>query len=202
MKKKKRWLIPVIILVLLTAAVLGYVGYYFYSFTQLQIANVGLSSLDEFSLKSVSFSGYIDVNNPNLISVKIDRVEYGVVFEPTGQLLTTGILEGRKLPSKQITRMPFHENISWAPAIALLVRLVKEKEEPINIVITGNVYVTEKIKLPFVYKIDIREYFKKYVEEYLASQKEQVVEKVTETIGEKYGKIAGEIAERIAGFLT
>lgn len=202
MQKKKRWLVPIIILTLILAAVLGYVGYYFYAFTQLQITNVGLSSFDEFSLKSVSFSGYIDVNNPNLISVKINRIEYGVIFEPTGQLLTTGAIEGKKLPSKQVTRMPFHENISWAPAIALLVRLVKEKDEPINIVLSGNVYVTEKIKLPFVYKVDVREYFKKYVEEYLASQKEQIVEKVTETVGEKYGKIAGAIAERIAGYFT
>jgi LEA14-like dessication related protein len=202
MPKKKRWLVPVIILALVIAAVLGYAGYYFYAFTQLQVAKVGVSSLDEFSMKSFSFSGYIDVNNPNRISVKINRIEYGVIFEPTGQLPTTGTLEGRTLPSKQVTRLPFHENISWAPAISLLVKLITEKEEPINLVVSGNVYVTEKIKLPFVYKLDVREYFKRYVEEYLASQKEQVVAKVTETVGEKYGKIAGQIAEQIAGYFT
>ena len=197
MHNKKRWLVPVIILVLVIAAVLGYAGYYFYAFTQLQITDIGVTKLTDLSLKGFSFSGYLDISNPNFISVSIKRVEYGIVFEPTSQLLSSGMLEGRKLAPKQATRIPFHENISWAPALSLVIQLGTSKE-PVNIIFSGNVYMTEKIKIPFIYKIDVREYLVQYVE----SQKQETVDKAVQTVEEKYGKIAGTIAERVAGFFT
>lgn len=197
MKKEKRLLFPIFIVALILLAVIGYAGYYFYSFTQLQVTDVSVTKLTDLSIKGFSFSGHIEVYNPNLISVSIKRIEYGVVFEPTSQLLSSGILEGRKLPSKQAVRVPFHENISWAPALSLILQLVTSKE-PVNIVFSGNVYVTEKIKIPFIYKMDVREYLVQYVE----SQKQETVQKAVETVEEKYGKVAGAIAERIAGYFT
>ena len=184
-----------VILVLL-AAVGGYAGYYFYALTQLKITNVKIAEFTEFNLKGFSFNGYIDMYNPSLISVKITQVEYAVIFEPTNQLLASGILEGTKLPSKQITRIPFHKNINWAPALSLIIQLVTDNQ-PANIVFTGKVFITDKTMIPFVYKVDVRAYFEKYVQEYLESQKKSVVEKIED----KYGKTIGTIAEHVAGYL-
>ena len=196
MKKKKRWIVPVVILLILLIAIGGYIAYYFYAFTQLKITDVEISEFTDFSLRGFSFAGYIDVHNPNFISVKINRIDLSVIFEPTDQKLASGYLQGEKLPAKQVTRIPFQQNISWAPALSLVLQLATSKE-PANIVLSGNIFVTEKIKLPFVYKVDVREYFKQYAEQYIESKKESVVE----TIEEKYGKTLGAIAEHVAGYL-
>ncbi|MBW3001657.1 LEA type 2 family protein [Candidatus Woesearchaeota archaeon] len=196
MKKQKRWIVPVVILLILLIAIGGYAAYYFYAFTQLKVTDVKISQFTDFSLKGFSFVGFIDVYNPNLISVKINRIDLSVVFEPTDQKLASGFLQGEKLPAKQVTRIPFQQNISWAPALSLVLQLATSKE-PANIVLTGNVFVTDEIKLPFVYKVDIREYFKRYADEYIASQKKSVVEKIEE----RYGETVGAIAEHVAGYL-
>ncbi|MBW2973117.1 LEA type 2 family protein [Candidatus Woesearchaeota archaeon] len=193
---KKRWIIPIVLLIIILIGVVGYFVYYFYAFTQLKIADVSVTNLTDFSLKGFSFSGHISVYNPNLISVSIKQVEYDIVFEPTGQLLSAGILEGKKLPSKQITEIPFQKTINWAPALSMVIQLVTSNE-PANIVLSGKVIVTETIKLPFEYKLDLRPYFQKVVEE----QKQATVEKAVETLEEKYGKTVSAIAEHIAKYL-
>ena|GEM_PF-5627679 len=193
---KKRWIIPIVLLIIILLGVVGYFVYYFYAFTQLKIADVGVTNLTDFSLKGFSFSGHISVYNPNFISVSVKQVEYDIVFEPTGQLLSAGILEGKKLPSKQITEIPFHKTINWAPALSMVIQLVTSKE-PANVVFSGRVIVTETIKLPFEYKLDLRPYFQKVVEE----QKETAVEKAVQTLEEKYGKTVGAIAEHVARYL-
>jgi len=175
MKKKKRWIIPVVILLVLLIAVGGYAAYYFYAFTQLKITDVKISEFTDFSLKGFSFAGYIDVHNPNLIAVNINRIDLSVIFEPTDQKLASGYLQGEKLPAKQVTRIPFQQNISWAPALSLVLQLATSKE-PANMVLSGNIFMTEKIKLPFVYKVDVREYFKQCAEQYIESKKESFVE--------------------------
>ncbi|MBW3004660.1 LEA type 2 family protein [Candidatus Woesearchaeota archaeon] len=196
MKKQKRWTVPVVILLILLIAIGGYVAYYFYAFTQLKVTDVEISKFTDFSLKGFSFVGYIDVYNPNFISVKIEKIDMSVIFEPTDQKLVSGFLQGEKLPAKQVTRIPFQQNISWAPALSLVLQLATSKE-PANIVLAGNVFVTKDITLPFVYKVDVREYFKKYAEEYVESQKKSVVEKIEE----RYGETVGAIAERVAGYI-
>jgi len=196
MKKKKKWIVPVVILLILLIAIGGYVAYYFYAFTQLKITDVEVSEFTDFSLKGFSFNGYIDVHNPNLIAVNINRIDLSVIFEPTDQKLASGYLQGEKLPAKQVTRIPFQQNISWAPALSLVLQLATSKE-PANLVLSGNIFVTDKIKLPFVYKVDVREYFQQYAEQYIESQKQNVVE----TIEEKYGTTLGAIAEHVAGYL-
>ena len=196
MKNKKRWIVPAIILLILLIAIGGYAAYYFYAFTQLKITDVGVSEFTDFSLKGFSFNGYIDVHNPNLIAVNINRIDLSVIFEPTDQKLVSGYLPGEKLPAKQVTRIPFQQNISWAPALSLVLQLATSKE-PANLVLSGNIFVTEKIKLPFVYKVDVREYFKQYAEQYIESQKKTVVEKIEE----RYGGTVGAIAEHVAGYL-
>jgi len=196
MKKKKRWIVPAVILLILLIAVGGYIAYYFYAFTQLKITDVEISEFTDFSLKGFSFNGYIDVHNPNLIAVNINRIDLSVIFEPTDQKLASGYLQGEKLPAKQVTRIPFQQNISWAPALSLVLQLATSKE-PANIVLSGNIFVTDKIKLPFVYKIDVREYFQQYAEQYIESQKKTVVDKIEE----RYGGTLGAIAEHVAGYL-
>ena len=196
MKNKKRWIVPAIILLILLIAIGGYAAYYFYAFTQLKITDVEVSEFTDFSLKGFSFNGYIDVHNPNLIAVKINRIDMSIIFEPTDQKLVSGYLPSEKLPAKQVTRIPFQQNISWAPALSLVLQLATSKE-PANLVLSGNIFVTEKIKLPFVYKVDVREYFKQYAEQYIESQKKTVVEKIEE----RYGGTVGAIAEHVAGYL-
>lgn len=197
MKKEKRWIIPAVIILAILLAIAGYVGYYFYAFSQLSIAGMGVEQITDFNLKGFSFSGYISVYNPNFISVNIQGVEYNVVFEPTEQLLTRGALEGRKLPAKQVTQIPFQKTVNWAPALSMVIQLVAS-EEPLNVVMAGNVFVTDNIKLPFVYKVDVREYFVKHVEQ----QKEEVIESAVEKIEERYGKTVGAIAEHLVGYFT
>ena len=172
MKKEKRWIIPVVILVILIICAAGYIAYYFYAFTQLKITDVDVAKLEDFSLKGFTFSGYIDMYNPNLISVKIRSIEYSIVFEPTDQALSAGVLNGTVLPSKEITRVPFKKSINWAPALSLVLQLATS-QEPANIVFSGQVFVTEKITLPFIYKIDLRPYFDKYAREYIESKKDE-----------------------------
>ena len=196
MKKEKRWIIPVVILAIIILCAAGYIGYYFYAFTQLKITDVDVDKFSDFSLKGFTFSGYIDMYNPSLISVKTQKIEYQILFEPTDQVLSAGMLNGTTLPSKEITRVPFQKSINWAPALSLVLQLATS-QEPANIVFSGQVFVTEKIQLPFIYKIDLRPYFEKYAKEQIEAQKESVVEKIEET----YGKTIGAIAERIAGYL-
>jgi hypothetical protein len=196
MTQKKRWIVPLVIVLIILAGVGGYFGYYFYALTQLKITDVEISEFTEFNLKGFSFNGHIDMYNPSLISVSIKQIEYAVIFEPTDQLLSSGVLEGTKLPSKQITRIPFQKSINWAPALSLMIQLVTE-DQPANIVFTGKVFVTDKTAIPFVYKVDVRAYFEKYVQEYLESQKQSVVDKIEE----RYGKTIGTIAEHVAGYL-
>ena len=196
MKKEKRWLIPVVVIIILLLCTAGYIAYYFYSFTQLKITDIKVDSLDDFSLKGFTFSGYIDLHNPSLISVKVTQIDYNIVFEPTNQLLSAGSLEGTSLPAGKITRVPFQKTINWAPALSLVLQLATSNE-PANIIFAGQVQVTEKISLPFVYKVDLRAYFEAHAKEYLESKKESALD----TIEEKYGKTIGAIAEHIAGYL-
>ena len=197
MKKEKRRIIPTVIILVILIAIAGYVGYYFYAFSQLSIAGMGVDQITDFNLKGFSFSGHIAVMNPNFISVSIQGIEYNVVFEPTEQVLTKGVLEGRKLPAKEVTNIPFQKTVNWAPALSMVLQLVAS-EEPLNVVLAGNVFVTENIKLPFVYKVDVREYFVKYVEE----QKDEVIESAVDKIEERYGKTVGAIAEHLVGYFT
>lgn len=196
MKKEKRWIIPAIVLLVILLAVGVYAGYYFYAFSQLKITDIEFTQIDNFDLKGFSFSGNIDLENPNFISVKINHIEYGVVFEPTNQLLTAGRIDGAKLSAKKVTSIPFHKTVNWAPALSLVIQLVTSKE-PINVAFTGHVFVTDNVKLPFMYKFDLRDYF----EEYVAQHQEAAVESVVEKIEERYGKTIGAIAEQIAGYL-
>ncbi|MBW2986629.1 LEA type 2 family protein [Candidatus Woesearchaeota archaeon] len=196
MKKEKRWIIPVVIIIIILLCVAGYAAYYFYAFTQLKITDVNVNSMDDFSLKGFTFSGYIDLYNPSWISVKVTQIDYEIVFEPTAQLLSAGSLEGTSLPAGKVTRVPFQKTINWAPALSLVLQLATSKE-PANIVFAGQVQVTEKVKLPFVYKVDLRTYFEAYAKEYIESKKETALD----TIEEKYGKTVGAIAEHIASYL-
>lgn len=193
---KKKWLVPALVAVAVILVVAGYFAYYSYALKQLRITDMAVSEFTEFSLAGFSFIGYFDVYNPGMISVNIDRIDYSVYFEPTQDLLASGYLEGEKLPAKQVTRIPFHQRVSWAPAVSLILQMAASKE-PANIVLSGNVHITENILLPFMYKYDIKALFKQYAEQYIESQKQGAVDKIEE----KYGKTAGIVAEHIAGYL-
>lgn len=197
MKKEKRWIIPVIVLAVLIVCATGGFAYYMYALTQLKITDIDIDAISDFSLKGFTLSGYVDMYNPSFIAIKTKRVEYSIVFEPTSQVLSSGILDGTRLPSKEIKRVPFQKNINWAPALSLILRLAASKE-PANVVFTGNVFVTEKIKLPFAYKIDLRPYIETYARDYIESQKESVVDRIQE----KYGKTVGAMAGFVAKYLN
>jgi len=170
--------------------------YYFHSLSQLKIESVKVNSLDDFSLNGFTFSGYIDLYNPSWLSLKVMQIDYNIVFEPTEQILSSGSLQGTELASRSTTRVPFKKTINWAPALSLVVQLATSKA-PANIIFAGQVHITESVNLPFVYKLDIRDYFDSYAKEYLESKKESAIE----TIEEKYGKTVGAIAEHIANYL-
>lgn len=196
MKTQKQWIIPVLILAVILLLIAGYYLYYFHSLSQLKIETVKVNSLNDFSLKGFTFSGYIDLYNPSLLSLKIMQIDYNIVFEPTEQILAAGSLQGTELESRSTTRVPFQKTINWAPALSLVVQLATSKA-PVNIIFAGQVHITDSVKLPFVYKMDIRDYFDSYAQEYLESKKESAIE----TIEEKYGKTVGAIAGHIADYL-
>jgi hypothetical protein len=196
MKKKKKWIIPVVIVVVILLAVAGYYGYYFYALSQLQVTDVHLKKFTEFSLKGFSFDGSIELYNPSLISVTVEKIDYQVIFEPTQQVLSVDSIPEKVVPARNSARIPFNKSIRWAPALSLILELATS-DKPVNVMLVGDVKVTESIHLPFVYKIDVREYLKQYAEQYYESQKQSVVERIEE----KYGTAAGAIAERVAGYL-
>ncbi|MBD3303574.1 hypothetical protein GF343_00350 [Candidatus Woesearchaeota archaeon] len=196
MKKKKKWITPVVIIVILLLAVTGYYGYYFYALSQLQVTDVHLNELTEFSMQGFAFDGSIELYNPCLIDVTVEKIDYRIIFEPTQQVLSVGSIPENVVPAGNYTIIPFSKSIRWAPALSLVLGLATS-DQPVNIAVIGDVAVTESIHLPFVYKMDVREYLKDYANKYYESQKQAVVEKVEE----KYGRTAGAIAEHVAGYL-
>jgi len=196
MKKKKKWITPVVIIVIILLAVAGYYGYYFYALSQLQITDVHLNELTEFSLQGFAFDGAIELYNPCFIDVTVEKIDYQIIFEPTQQVLSVGSISETVVPAANYTTIPFSKSIRWAPALSLILDLAAS-DQPVNIAIVGDVAVTESIHLPFVYKMDVREYLKDYANKYYESQKQDVVEKIEE----RYGRTVGAIAERVAGYL-
>lgn len=195
-KKQKRWLIPVAVIVIILLAVAGYFGYYFYALSQLRITGVHVDRLSEFNLQGFSFAGAVDLYNPSLISVTVEKIDYRIIFEPTQQILSVGSIPEKAVPARNTTSIPFSKSIRWAPAVSMILELATS-DQPVNIVIVGDVVISESVHLPFVYKLDVRDYLRQYAEQYYESQKESAVE----TVEEKYGRTAGMIAEKIAGYL-
>lgn len=196
MKKKKKWITPVVIVIIILLAIAGYYGYYFYALSQLQITDVHLNELTEFSLQGFAFDGAIELYNPCFIDVTVEKIDYRIIFEPTQQVLSVGSIPETVVPAVNYTTIPFSKSVRWAPALSLILDLAAS-DQPVNVAIVGDVTVTESIHLPFVYKIDVREYLKDYANKYYESQKQDVVGKIEE----RYGKTVGAIAEHVAGYL-
>lgn len=154
----------------LILAIAGMLGAKIYSYSKIEVRGVDSVQLEDMSLKGFSVKGDILVYNGGITSVSIDSIVYNITLESTGELLSQGYVEGKKISAKETEKFGFSNDISWLPSVDTAIGLATSDE--VYVVVSGNVYVNTflaKISLPFEKKVDIKPYVIQFAQEKIES---------------------------------
>src|SRR3989344_3992910 len=128
------WLVIGLLILLLTA----YPALYLYSLNTVDAQDVQLTAVD-VNLKGITFSGTVELMNQGFVQVTIDGLDYNVIFEPTGQVMSSGTINGVSLKPGMTAPTTFSNTIPL-PDISTLPVLLRAEE--INVVIEGKARAT------------------------------------------------------------
>ena len=140
-----------------------------------------LSGIDSITSDSFSIEGLFVLENPSYIGIPIRNVEYDLILEKNGEIISTGNLPPFIL-TRGITETEFTQQINWVPTGAMLVDLVLENE--VYVTIKGNIslnipFISSK-KIPFEDRTNIKEYIS-YLDSNEVVSTDQVIGNVNDT---------------------
>jgi len=165
-------------IILIVVGFLAYNGLHAYSLSKVDVIDVRINSLDNVNSKGFTLGGEIDVFNGGMVKADISKITYTIILDETKTQLASGLIDGRKISSKETANFSFSSRISWTPTGELASDLL----EPGNsyATLSGNVYLADlgfiELKVPFEKKIDLHEYIEQFVND-----------KIAETLGENAG---------------
>lgn len=186
-------------------AFLAFNGLYVYSLSKIDVIDVRISNLENVNSKGFTLKGEIDVYNAGALKADISKVTYAVVLDETNAQLASGLIEGRKISSKETANFAFSTRINWTPSVELAADLLEPGSSYATL--SGNVYLADlgfvELKVPFEKKIDLHEYIERFVNEKIAEVTGNSAgnETAIEKIGEGIKAVTGSIIKGIESIL-
>ena len=176
----KAWKISIIVIIILAVVLSLYV----YSLYHIKIEDVQVNALQDVSLSGFTVGGNISVHNGGLLPVGVDKIEYSIVLEDSGNELASGIINGSFVMPAKTAEFPFLNSIKWVPTAEIAVNMLTGGNTYVKI--TGDATVISDIKLPFEKRIDLKPYItqfaKQKVQEIVSGNINETAQKVVEWI--------------------
>lgn len=181
------------IIIILALIVLGL---YSHSFYKIELQDMRINEIKDFSMQGFTLSGNVDVYNGGLMKVGIKKIDYTVLLEKNE--LATGTIEGKKILPKQTISLPIETRVNWIPSADLALKLLQPGNSQAKIV--GTVHVTDSIQIFFEKDIELEQYLKLFLEETITQEiannlgvDRSTVQKIADQFQEQYGNILDKI---------
>jgi LEA14-like dessication related protein len=150
-------LISIVIAVIVGGSAIFYFGR---GIEKTAVEKVTVNGITDITTDSFTVSGTIYVHNPSQLPVPIDRIEYDIILDKTGQKMSSGTTDSFTLAAQQSTPIPFEHAVRWVPTATTAASLITE--EHVYATISGDIYVgvpgAEQYGLPFKTRVDMKEY--------------------------------------------
>jgi len=176
----KAWKISIIVIIILAVVLSLYV----YSLYHIKIEDVQVNALQDVSLSGFTVGGNISVHNGGLLPVGVDKIEYSIVLEDSGNELASGIINGSFVMPAKTAEFPFLNSIKWVPTAEIAVNMLTGGNTYVRI--SGEVTVIDwsfiEIKLPFEKRMDLKPYVMQFAKQKVQEIASGSVEKVIEWI--------------------
>jgi hypothetical protein len=186
-----------LIISIIIVGILGYSGLYAYSLSKVKVIDVSINSLENVNPNGFTLGGDISVYNGGTLKADVSKIIYSVVLDKTGDQIASGLIEGRKIASKETANFSFSNRINWTPAADLALDIITGGNS--NATLKGSAYVADlgfvELKAPFEKKIDLEAYIRQFVNSKIAEQAGNAT--TIEKIGEEIKTITGNIIKGI-----
>lgn len=126
------------------------------------IQGISIKSIDAISLKGCNITVVLKLHNPNIIGVSLDSITYTLKLTKGNTVLTTGAIDGIKIPANGNVDIPIKMNVQFSPIITLILQALVNKSVMMNIsgVVTLSLL---HMSVPFSMKFDAYKYLSKYL---------------------------------------
>jgi len=177
----------IVVIIIAIALILfgSYAAYYVHAVKSVKVTDVNINSLGNFTLAGFIIKGDVEAYNPSLISIEIRKTDLEFSLKETGQILSTGVLEGTVLKPKSTQKIPFEQEIVWGGILSTALDIINTNET--IIVIDGKMEISKyvDVSIPFSKEYDINRQVKEYTSNMLN-------EKLKEKAGGFLEKIFGQ----------
>jgi hypothetical protein len=176
---------------LLVLVVLAYAGLYVYSLSKVEIRDLKFNSMQNVSATGFTLNGYIEIYNGGILPVSMDHINYDIILESSGSVLTSGYIEGKKIPAGKSVMFPTSNYINWIPTAELAAGMFDKNDT--YAIVKGTAYIADvkftEFKIPFEVRINLEQ----YIRQFIASKIDTFVDKASDFITGMIG--AGAINE-------
>lgn len=151
MNRKVKWALLIGIIVLMLA------GWWYvrWSVERVSVVRFGVTGVKDASLSSFTLAGDLFLKNPGRLSVPVEAINYAVVLNETGSVLSSGKTESFTLEAGAVTRVPVEFRVELAGTIGFALLIATEPSVPARI--EGNVSVTKfDYAVPFEKTVDLK----------------------------------------------
>lgn len=113
---------------------------YVYSLSKVKLISTSIAGVEDINLRGFTLNGNVEVYNGGLIPVSIDRVEYKVTSERSGNILATGKISGKMVAPKQAVAFTVSTTISWKSVAEVAINKITKKGTGVKV--TGDIYIS------------------------------------------------------------
>lgn len=186
------WLIPALaILTVLTIEVVYYSAY-----NSIQIDNVNIVDIQDFSLDGFSIIGKIDARNPSSVDLTAKQIKYTAKI---GNFETSDKLYNINLPKKTTTTIDFNARINWGITTEIAKDFLTRSQTILEV--KGEVIMLESpiyVSVPFETQIDLKD----RITDIAIEKAVEVVEDVVDTVVDTATNVVNNIVDGIKGLFS
>jgi len=159
--------------VLLVLLIIGVViGYYVKAYSSITVSDAKLQKLSGFSKQGFNVNGKVFIDNPSLVDVSFERIEYNIYLESNNESITTGIVNGDVIDARSVKAVEIEKTINWKPSAELAKELLVKKETFVRV--DGIVYLKfwfKDVELEFSKSVNITDYVRLFIIEKVLTDK-------------------------------
>src|SRR3989338_79315 len=109
-------IIGVVIVAIGTAGTFVYLGY---GLQNVSFEDLKLTGIKDLTLNSFTFKANLYLHNPSDLGVPVRLVEYDIIDQKSGEVVSSGIIPGFVLEKQVTTEIPFEQRVEFLPTASL-----------------------------------------------------------------------------------
>ncbi|MBD3309918.1 hypothetical protein GF351_01730 [Candidatus Woesearchaeota archaeon] len=125
-KQVKKAVSLVLILIVFSTAL--YLGLYYHAVSSASMKEAAITSVSDIGLSGVTLEGEVELLNQGYVAVTLDRIEYEIISDTSGNELAGGIIQGSTIPAGESAEFPFSARVTLGSSAASAWKLLVSGE--------------------------------------------------------------------------